>query len=223
MGKTTKFNALRTLNIPYETLRTFVDSTRTLHDLRVIAALLADFSRPWVFCGGWAIDLFLDRQTRAHKDVDIAIARRDQLLMQMYLTGRGWRLQIAHQGTLTDWQTGEYVELPRHGIWCQHPTAEPDFLELLLNEIDDGMFRFRRDPTVTRSLDEAFIRAPGGLPILAPEIALLYKSSSLEPDNWADLRAVLPSLRSSRRTWLGAALAQQNPRHPWLAELDAPA
>ena len=59
MGKTTKFNALRTLNIPYETLRTFVDSTRTLHDLRVIAALLADLSRPWVFCGGWAIDLFL--------------------------------------------------------------------------------------------------------------------------------------------------------------------
>ena len=39
----------------------------------------------------------------------------------------------------------------------------------------------------------------------------------------SDLRAVLPSLSSSRRTWLGAALARQNPRHLWLAELDAPA
>jgi hypothetical protein len=190
-------------------------------EARAVTALLADFTRPWAFCGGWAIDLFLDRQTRAHKDVDIAVARRDQLRLQAYLAGRGWHLQIAHQGTLTDWQPGEYVELPRHGIWCQNPAAEPDFLEILLNEIDDGIFRFRRDPTVTRSLDEAFIRAPGGLPILAPEIALLYKSSSLEPENRADFQAALPALNPSRRAWLGDALARQNPAHPWLADLVA--
>ena len=85
------------------------------------------------------------------------------------------------------------------------------------------MFRFRRDPTVARSLDEAFIRAPGGLPILAPGIALLYKSSSLEPDNWSDFRAALPSLDAARRAWLGAALARQSSDHPWLAELEVPA
>src|SRR6266850_3822482 len=69
-------------------------------------------------------------------------ARRDGL--QAYLAGRGWHLQIAHQGTLTDWQPGEYVELPRHGIWCQNPAAEPDFLEILLAQFVSSLARIKR-------------------------------------------------------------------------------
>ncbi len=34
--------------------------------------------RCWV-SGGWAINLFLGKQTRAHKDADVSILRRDQL------------------------------------------------------------------------------------------------------------------------------------------------
>ena len=81
---------------------------------------------------------------------------------------------------------------------------------MLLNEIDGQTFRFRRDPSITSPLERAFIQAPSGLPILAPEIALLYKSSSLDPDNWADFRVALPTLSPSRRTWLRAALAHQD-------------
>jgi hypothetical protein len=183
---------------------------------------MADFARPWAFCGGWAIDLFLDRQTRQHKDVDIAIARRDQLAIQTYLTERGWHLQVAHDGVLSDWPTGEYLEIPRHGVWCRHPSGELDFLEVLLNEIDDETFRFRRDQEVSLPVDRAFIRAPSGLPILAPEVALLYKSSSLDADNWADFRAALPALSTARRDWLRAALARFSAAHPWLVDLDAP-
>jgi hypothetical protein len=190
-------------------------------EVRSIAALMADVTRPWAFCGGWAIDLFLGRQTRAHKDVDVAIARRDQIAVQAYLMARGWHLQVAHEGVLTAWATGDYLKLPRHGIWCRNPEAEPDFLEVLLNEIDDQAFRFRRDQGVTCPLDRAFIRAPNGLPILAPEIVLLYKSSRLEPDNWADFRAALPALGAARRAWLEAALARTTAGHPWLAEATA--
>jgi hypothetical protein len=68
-----------------------------------------------------------------HKDVDIAVGRRDHLRVQEYLTARRWQLQVAHQGTLSDWPAGEYPELPRHGIWCRQPAAEPDFVEVLLN------------------------------------------------------------------------------------------
>jgi hypothetical protein len=92
---------------------------------------------------------------------------------------------------------------------------------VLLNEIDDQTFRFRRDQAVTCPLDQAFVRAASGLPILAPEIVLLYKSSSLEPDNWADFRAALPALSPARRAWLEVALARTAPSHPWLAEATA--
>jgi hypothetical protein len=64
------------------------------HELQAIATLMAGYAHPWAVCGGWAIDLFLARQTREHKDVDVA--RRDQLQVRAYLVARGWRLQITH-------------------------------------------------------------------------------------------------------------------------------
>ena len=93
---------------------------------------------------------------------------------------------------------------------------------MLLNEIDGQTFRFRRDPAITSPLERAFIRAPGGIPILAPEIVLLYKSGNLDADNWSDFRAILPALDAGRRAWLRAALARQSPAHAWLAELGTP-
>lgn len=190
------------------------------HAIAATAALMADFDRPWAFCGGWAIDLWLGRVTRAHKDVDILIFRRDQLAAQTYLRDRGWTLEIAHDGVLTPWAEGAFVELPRHGIWCKNPAHDPDFVEVLLNETDGIRFRFRRDRTITAPLDRALLRTPSGLPVLAPEIALLYKSAHPDvEENAADFHTAVPALDGERRAWLRAALTCGQPDHPWLSAL----
>src|SRR5205823_6787653 len=134
--------------------------------------------RPWFICGGWAIDLFLNRVTRAHKDVDIAIRRDDQLAFQAYLFSRNWTLQKAVTGARVHWWPGEFITLPTHAIWCKHATFQPGFFELLCNEIDDDTFRFRRDKAITQSRSRMWQLTPSGLPILAPEIVLLYKASA---------------------------------------------
>ena len=185
-----------------------------------IARLMTDVDRPWALCGGWAIDLWLGRVTREHKDVDILVFRRDQLAVQAYLHARGWTLEVAHDGVLTPWADGEYIQLPRHGIWCKNPAHDPNFVELLLNETDGDRFLFRRDPSITMPLDRALLRTPAGLPVLAPEVALLYKSA--HPDvheNAADFRTALPALGAERCTWLRAALTRVQSEHPWLASL----
>ena len=190
-------------------------------ELAAIAGLMAGFERPWAFCGGWAIHLFLgDGCRRAHKDVDIAVLRRDQLAVQSYLGERGWTLEVAQGGVLTPWAEGEYLELPRHGIWCKHPAHDPDFIEVLLNEGDDRVFRFRKDPSIALPLERAFLRSPSGLPFIAPEIALLYKAGGVEvEENAADFRATLPALSAERRAWLREALGRWQPRHAWLPAL----
>lgn len=171
--------------------------------------LMAGYERPWAVCGGWAIDLHLGRTTRAHKDVDIAVLRRDQLALQAYLTARGWTLAVAHDGMLTPWQMGEWIELPRHGIWCRNAAHAPDFLEVLLNEGDETAFRFRREPSLTLPLDRVFLRPAYGPPYLAPEVALLYKSGSPDlPENAADFRAALPALDATQRAWPRAGLVR---------------
>ena len=45
----------------------------------------------WFFAGGWAIDLFLGKETRKHSDIEIAILRNDQL----YLKKMNWNFKKA--------------------------------------------------------------------------------------------------------------------------------
>ena len=68
--------------------------------LAPVAELFTPLAITWGFCGGWAIDLFLDRPTRPHKDVDVAILRSDQLHVFAGLRRRGWRLEKAVDGRL---------------------------------------------------------------------------------------------------------------------------
>ena len=50
--------------------------------------LIKTFTRPWFVCGGWALDLFIGKQTREHHDLDIGIFRRDQLALQGFFANQ---------------------------------------------------------------------------------------------------------------------------------------
>ncbi len=187
---------------------------------RRIATLLADFPQRWAFAGGWAVDLYLGRETREHKDVDVAILRRDQALIRAYLSERGWSLEKAHDGRLTPWAPGEYLELPIHVVWCRNASHDPDFLELVLDEATATDFQFRRDRSITLLLERAFLTSSAGLPILAPEIALLYKAGHHEEaGNASDFVSALPVLDAAQRAWLRVGIGRPHPGHPWLSAM----
>jgi hypothetical protein len=187
-------------------------------EVRRVGGLLRDLRRGWYVCGGWALDLFLGRVTRAHKDVDIAVARRDQSEVQSYLLRRGWRLEKAFDGRLSPWDEGEWLAPPLHGVWCRNEAHDPDFFELLLNEMDDRVFRFRRDPAVTLPRARMSFESPSGLPVLAPEVVLLYKSNSPE-EYGEDFDNAAPALSPESRAWLKRALEKLSPGHAWAEEL----
>jgi hypothetical protein len=188
---------------------------------RRIATLLAGFAPLWGIAGGWAIDLFLHRVTRPHHDVDVAILRGDQKAIYAYLEARGWTLEKAIAGDLIPWMAHEHIELPAHTIWCRNPAHTPDFVEILFNEAAGDLFLFRRDPAIRLPMHRAFITSRAGLPILAPEVALLYKSNNPDlPKNAADFHHALPALAAEQRAWLAAALRRTNAEHPWLARMD---
>lgn len=190
-------------------------------DVARVAELFLEFFRPWCICGGWALDLFVGRASRPHKDVDVAIWRPDQLAVQGYLTSRGWRLEKSVSGRLLPWAPGEWLDLPTHGIWCRNPDAQPDFVEILLNELADGRFAFRRRPGITRELSKAVRESGDGVRILAPEIVLLYKSTAAAPGSihQQDFENTRPHLDFEQRNWLRGALAETNPGHTWLGRL----
>lgn len=187
-------------------------------EVEKVGALLGGLRCEWYVCGGWAIDLFLGRVTRGHKDVDICVARRDQAETRDYFLRRGWSLEKAFEGGLSPWREGEALAPAVHTVWCRSEAHDPAFVELLFDEIDDERFSFRREPAVTMPRGRMSFKSSTGLPVLAPEIVLLYKASRAE-EHAADFRGAAVSLDDEGRAWLRAALGKVYARHPWLEEL----
>ena len=178
---------------------------------------MLEFEPDWFIAGGWAIDLFLGQQTRAHDDIEIAVFRKDQIALQEYLSD--WNLQKAVGGKLTAWKRGEFLELPVHAIHCFREKAELSFLEVLLNESANGVWQFRRNRRITKPLTEIYQVNDSGIPFLCPEIVLLYKSKAPRPKDERDFSAVGEKLSFEGRQWLKDALLVSDPKHRWLESL----
>lgn len=98
-------------------------------------------------------------------------------------------------------------------------SAAPAELEILLNEAEGGVWRFRRDPRITRPSARLGRRSGPGIPILSPEIVLLYKAKRPRAADEADFRKLLPALKAAPRRWLAGAIATCHPGHPWVRRL----
>ena len=178
---------------------------------------LEEFGAPWWIAGGWALDLFVGHETRAHEDLDVGCFRAD--LPRLAEALRGFELHAAQGGRLTRVPPGGIPGAEVHTLWCR-PAAEPEWwLEILLDEREGSDWVFRRNPGVRRPLHELVEREPGGLVYLRPEVQLLYKAKAPRPRDEEDFRTVDPLLGQQARAWLCDALELTHPEHPWLAAL----
>jgi len=188
-----------------------------------IATLLAHFQRPWFVAAGWAVDLYLGRVTRQHKDLEIAILRCDQHALRRYL--KDWefkkvkRVSGESEGRLEPWSEDESLKLPTHEIHTQSGDGGLTRLEILLNECSGQDWIFRRNPEITRPVSLIGLRSPIGVPFLAPEIVLLYKAKNPKADDEADFNSVRQLLAEEPRAWLRWAIETCHSGHPWLSEL----
>lgn len=195
---------------------------RTFEPLTEYLAEVSDLPMPWYVTGGWAIDLFVGRVTRDHQDVDLIIARSDQLAAHDHLAGRSWSMIVPHpegltgQGTIEPWD-GTPLGPPAHQILADG--ADGSRIEFLLSEIDGGLWRSRSDPEVTMPVEAMALTASDGTPYVTPEIVFLYKAMHMREWDGADFATALPEMTLGQRHWLFHALEQQHPGHPWMARL----
>lgn len=181
------------------------------------ATIMNAFERPWCIAGGWAIDLWLGRATRKHKDVEIAVLREDQIALRDFL--REWKFNLVTKGELKPWRRDDrqMLMLPIHELHAADARGRK--LEFLLNESDSVDWLYRRDARIRWPLDQWIIRGGFGVPVIAPHIALLYKSKSPRPQDELDLRSSLPKLDSELREWLAQSIGLSDSAHAWIAAL----
>ena len=183
----------------------------------IVAHWFGEAPFPWWVAGGWAIDLFLARETRPHKDIDIGIFRKDVCRVVDFLSE--WQVYEACSGELIEHERGTLPETEVHSLWCRRSSESLWELEILLDESKGSTWTYRRDQRVRRALDSIVQRSPDGLPILAPAVQLLYKSKAAREKDQLDFRHVLPKLAAEEREWLRASMAVAHPGHPWLDRL----
>ncbi len=181
-----------------------------------VSVLMLGFDPTWWVAGGWAIDLFLGRQTRDHHDTDIGTLRRDQRALQRHFAS--WDLHCADPpGLLRPWLPDETLAVGVHDIWCRQAPGEPWRLQIMLNESDGDEIVSRRDSRVRLKLSDAIMRPAAGVPFLAPEVQLYFKAKAVRERDELDFAAVLPALDDARRVWLANAISRSyGPEHPWL-------
>jgi hypothetical protein len=169
-------------------------------------------ARYWV-AGGWAIDLHLGRKTREHKDIEIALDRREQafLLQLPEIT----KVEYIEHSVLKLWQ-GEELFLPIHELYC---TFHSGFvLEVLLNEFEGDFWLYRRNKNI-RLHREKFVG--GQCAPLPLEVVLLYKAKHCRAQDEVDFSLALAHLNRDEKRWLYEAIALDMPEHPWLGRLGA--
>ncbi len=171
--------------------------------------VLSGLSVPWWIAGGWAIDLFVGHETRAHGDIEIAVLRRDQLAIQKQL--KGWDLQIADVGSLEPWPTGQAIVPAKHAVWARRG-GDAWEIEIALEESEGTRWIYRRHTRIGLNIADLGMRSDSGIPYIRPEVALLYKSKATRPVDETDFLYVLPRLDPARKAWLVAALWREGSR-----------
>jgi len=186
-----------------------------------VVDILRGFRPPWFVSGGWAIDLFLQRVTRPHADIEIGIYRRD--MQDLWPRLPGWNLDKAIQtpegGRWVNWERGEELKLPVHQIRASQLDPVHREFEFFLNESQGDNWKSRRHPGLMRPMGEVLMDSATGIRILVPEIQLLFKAKQTREKDQIDFNNTLPRLTQAQREWLKGALAKYHPEHRWMGML----
>jgi hypothetical protein len=101
-----------------------------------------------------------------------------------------------------------------------------EFIELEIDAREGNEYVLRENPRITRAADKAILHR-GGIPYLAPEIILFFKSDrfssehpNVRPKTEGDFKAIMPMLSEESRKWLLGAIETAYPDgYEWLDEL----
>ena len=179
-----------------------------------VADRLAGVSVPWYVAGGWALDLFLGRQTREHDDIEIGVP--SQRFAEVHGALAGFDFVVIGAGKA--WPLTEESLASYRQTWVREPGG-PWRIDVMREPWDGDTWICRRDPRIRLRAASLISRTADGIPYLQPEVVLLFKAKSVLPKDETDFAAVLPHLESGRRLWLRDALTLVHPGHAWLDSL----
>ena len=188
-----------------------------------VARVMEGYGEPWFVSGGWAIDLFVGRVTRNHKDIEVGAYHPHQDALRAHLAA--WRLSRIRNDAWEPWRDGDPIELPDFQVQARSDVLAPHVFDVFLNPLDGQDWVSRRHPGLRVRANAVAAQTgrsdhlPLGVPYLVPEIQLLYKAKYHRPEDDADFEVAVGLMKRAQRRWLRHALQTHHPGDPWIARL----
>jgi len=189
----------------------------SLASLERVAQRFASAPFRWWVSGGLALELWTGCSWRAHGDIDLGILRADFPRVAAWLGDHA--LFVASGGQLSPFH-GQLLSSAAHqnNVWVRERGANVWLFDLQLGDGDDESWFYRRDHAIQRLWSTAVLTTESGIPYLAPDLQLLFKSKNPRDKDTQDASEIIPRLVSDQRAFLLATLPRE---HPWLGLLTA--
>ena len=167
-----------------------------------VKTIMDKYGYPWFITGGWAIDLFLNKETREHKDIEIGIYRKNQMQLYRHF-GKQKKYYIdntSHIGKKEkrEWNK-EYLRLPIYEVYVEYDGIE---IKVVLNEKDEDNWIYRLNEKIKLNEEKAILNNEEEIPYLCPEIVLLHKSKDMRDKDIADISNANEKMDESQKKWL---------------------
>ena len=202
--------------------------------------LLQDVPITWAICGGFAIDLFLGKETRAHGDIDICVFEKERETIAKYMLQNDWQVYEFRGNGKVRLQNEDLSSEPGRNLMCTKDTCELvkfypceeeqllwyeffhtglkqlDYVEFLFNTSIDDAFIFDKSRGIQREMSKAILYHEG-IPYLAPEIVLLYKASNADNVEYQyDFEQAYINMNEEQKSWFLQGLDTLYPAgHKW--------
>ncbi len=180
-----------------------------------VASHLSGTRARWYVVAGWALDLFMGRQSRPHDDIEIGVPAGDFPEIRKALaeydfdvvdSGRRWPLlSDAFASTFQTW-----LRDTRSGVY---------HLDVFRDPHSGSEWICRRDERIRMQYAQLICYSGSGIPYMSPEVALLFKAKNLREKDQVDFDAVLPLLSPHQIAWLRVNLELVHPGHIWVKAL----
>jgi hypothetical protein len=181
-----------------------------------VAQRLAGIRTPWYVAAGWALDLFLGRQTRTHGDIEIAIP--DASFPEVRQRFPGYVFDAAGSGRIWEDATPEVLAAV-HQTWLRDPATGNYLLDVFREPHDGDTWICRRDEEIRLPYSDVIHHTRDGVPYLVPELVLLFKAKHARRKDRRDFDMTVPHMTLTQREALARLLARVHPGHPWLVDL----
>lgn len=176
---------------------------------------LAALEAPWYVAAGWALDLFLGRQTRVHDDLEIGAPAHRFAEVREALAD--FELVVVGDGKA--WPTTASTLATHRQTWVRERAGGPWRLDVIREPWDDDVWVLARDPRIRLSAASLIAHTADGIPYARPDVVLLLKAKASRPKDELDFGTTVPHLDVEQRAWLREALALVHPGHRWLEAL----